>query len=158
MNTDRNESATKLFGCGRSGQVAGMNLPFDPKKVWGKSRIPVTGTINGFKFRTTVCPMRGEYFVCVNRHLREGGNCGVGDTVKIVMEPDTAPRIVEAPPDLKKALKTNPAAQSAWDGYSYTHHKEFAQWITEAKRPETRARRLEKAVEMLAAGKNLSER
>jgi uncharacterized protein YdeI (YjbR/CyaY-like superfamily) len=74
------------------------------------------------------------------------------------MEPDTAPRTVEVPPDLKKALGANKAAHAAWDKYSYTHRKEFAQWVTEAKKPETRARRLEKAMEMLAAGKNLSQR
>lgn len=154
----RKEFKVKLFGCGQKGEVAGMNLPFDVKKVWGKARVPVTGTINGFRFRTTVCPMGGEYFVCVNRQMREGGHCGVGDTVKVVMEPDTAPRIVETPPDLKKVLKTNKAAQAAWDRYSYTYRKEFAQWITEAKKPETRARRLEKSLEMLAAGRNLSQR
>ena len=154
----RKEFKVKLFGCGRSGQVAGMNLPFDPKKVWGKSRLPVAGTINGFKFRTTVCPMKGEYFVCVNRRMREGAKCGVGDTVKVVLEPDTAPRTAEPPPDLRKALTSNKAAQDAWDRYSYTYRKEFAQWITEAKKPETRARRLEKTLEMLAAGRNLSER
>ena len=90
--------------------------------------------------------------------MREGGKCGVGDTVKVVMEPDTAPRIMAAPPDLKKALKSNPAAQASWDRYSYTCRKEFAQWITEAKKPETRARRLEKSIAMLAAGRNLSQR
>ena len=154
----RKEFKVKLFGCGRNSQVAGMNLPFDVKKVWGKARVPVTGTINGFKFRTTVAPMRGEYFICVNRQMREGGNCGIGDTVKVVMEPDTAPRTVNPPPDLKKALKSDQAAQQAWDRYSYTYRKEFAQWITEAKKPETRARRLEKSIAMLAAGRNLSER
>jgi hypothetical protein len=154
----RKEFKIKLFGAGRSGQVAGMNIPFDVKEVWGRARVPVTGTINGFKFRTTVCPMGGEYFVCVNRQMREGGKCGVGDTVTVVMEPDTAARTVEAPPDLKRALKANKAAQAAWDRYSYTHRKEFARWITEAKKPETRARRLAKSIAMLAAGRNLSQR
>ena len=55
-------------------------------------------------------------------------------------------------------MKTNQAAQAAWDRYSYTHRKEFVQWITGAKKPETRARRLEKSVSMLAAGRNLSQR
>ena len=154
----RKEFKVKLFGCGRSGQVAGMNIPFDVKKVWGKARLPVSGTINGFKFRTTIAPMRGEYFVCVNRQMREGGKCGVGDTVKVMLEPDTAPRTVEAPPDLKKALKSDKSAQAGWERYSYTYRKEFARWITEAKKPETRARRLEKALEMLAAGRNLNQR
>ena len=154
----KKEFTVTLFGAGRKSEVAGMNIPFDVKKVWGKARVPVAGTINGFKVRTTICPMGGKYFVCVNRFMREGGKCGVGDTVKVVMEPDTAPRIIQAPPDLKKALKTNHAAQAAWDRYSYTCRKEFAQWITEAKKPETRARRLEKSIAMLAAGRNLSQR
>jgi hypothetical protein len=154
----RKQFKVKLFSATRSGEVAGMNTPFDVKQAWGKARLPVTGTINGFKFRTTVAPMRGEYFICVNRQMREGGKCDVGDTVTVVMEPDTAPRTVNPPPDLKKALKSDKAAQQAWDRYSYTHRKEFARWITEAKKPETRARRLEKAIEMLAAGRNLSER
>ncbi|MGZ4819438.1 MAG: YdeI/OmpD-associated family protein [Terriglobales bacterium] len=94
----------------------------------------------------------------MNRFMRAGGKCGVGDTVAVTMEPDTAPRTIEAPPELKKALKANKAAQASWDRYSYTHRKEFAQWITEAKKPETRARRLEKSIAMLAAGGNLSER
>ena len=61
----RKQFTVTLFGAGRNSKVAGMNVPFDVKKVWGKARVPVAGTINGFKFRTTVCPMRGEYFVCV---------------------------------------------------------------------------------------------
>ncbi len=154
----RKQFKVKLFGATAGGEVAGMHIPFDVKEVWGKARVPVSGTINGFKFRSTVCRMKGEYFMCVNRQMREGGKCGVGDTVKVVMEPDTAPRTVEAPPDLKKALKGNKAAQAAWDRYAYTHRKEFANWITEAKKPETRQRRLEKSIEMLSAGRNLSER
>src|SRR5947209_13440914 len=109
----RKEFKVKLFGAGK-GEVAGMNIPFDVKKVWGKARVPVTGTINGFKFCTTVAPMGGEYFVCVNRFMREGGRCGIGDTVRVVMEPDTAPRTIDPPPDLKKALKSNKAAQATW--------------------------------------------
>ncbi len=154
----RKEFKVKLFGATPTGEAAGMNIPFDVKAVWGKARLPVTGTINGYKFRSSVCRMKGEYFMCVNREMREGGKCGVGDTVKVVMQPDTAPRTIEPPADLKKALKSNKSAQAAWDRYSYTHRKEFAKWLEEAKKPETRARRLEKSIEMLAAGKNLSER
>jgi hypothetical protein len=150
----RKEFTVKLFGAGR-GEVAGMNLPFDPKKIWGRSRVPVAGTINGFKFRSTVAPMGRKYFICVNRQMREGANVGVGDTVRVVLEPDTAPREVEVPPDLKKVLACTQAAKAAWDRSSYTHRKEFAKWINEAKKPETRERRLEKTIQMLAAGEHL---
>ncbi len=151
---------TKLVGRGRSGEVAGVVVPFDVKQVWGSARVPVKGTINGTaEFRTTVVHMDGEYCFCVNQQMRAAaGGIGPGDTVNVVLEPDTAPRTVETPPDLKKALKSNPAAQAAWDRYSYSHRKEFANWLTGAKKPETRARRLEKSIAMLAAGRNLSER
>ncbi len=156
----RKEFKTKLVGRGRIGAVAGVVVPFDVKQVWGSARVPVKGTINGTaEFRTTVVRMGGEYCFCVNQQMRAAaGGVGPGDVVKVAIEPDTAPRTVEIPPDLKKALKASPAAQDAWDRYSYSHRKEFAQWITGAKKPETRVRRLEKTVEMLAAGRNLSER
>jgi len=155
----RKEFKVKLAGMGKSGDVAGLVLPFDVKQLWGSARVAVKGTINGAPFRTTVVRMGGEYCFCVNRQMREAaGGIGPGDMTKVVIEPDTAPRTVEVPPDLKKALKANQAAQAAWDKYSHTHRKEFARWLTEAKKPETRARRLEKALEMLAAGRNLSER
>ena len=151
---------TKLVGRGRLGQVAGVIVPFDIKQVWGAARVPVKGTINGAApFRTTVVKMGGEYCFCVNQQMRaEAGGVGPGDRVTVVLEPDTAPRTVTVPPDLKKALKSSPRASATWDRYAYTHRKEFAKWLEEAKKPETRARRLEKTIEMLEAGRNLSER
>lgn len=155
----RKEFKVKLVGRGKSGDVAGVVVPFDVKQVWGSARVPVKGTINDAAFRTTVVRMGGEYCFCVNQNMRAAaGGVGPGDMVKVAIEPDTAPRTVEVPSDLKKAIAANKSAQAAWDKYSYTHRREFAQWIREAKKPETRARRLEKAVEMLAAGRNLSER
>ena len=155
----RKSFKTTLVGRGRSGRVAGVIIPFDIKEVWGKARVPVKGIINGAAFRTTVVKMAGEYCFCVNQKMRsDAGGVGPGDEVTVTLEPDYAPRIVEVPPDLKKALKNSPKASATWDGYAYTHRKEFANWITEAKKPETRARRLEKTIEMLAAGRNLSER
>ena len=156
----RKEFKVKLVGRGKSGDVAGVIVPFDVKQVWGSARVPVKGTINGAaEFRTTVVRMDGEYCFCVNQQMRaEADGVGPGDTVKVAIEPDTAPRTIEAPPDLKKALKQDKSAQATWDRYAYTHRKEFVQWITEAKKPETRLRRLEKTIEMLAAGRNLSQR
>ncbi len=156
----RKQFQTKLVGRGRSGDVAGVVVPFDIKQVWGSARVPVKGTINGkAEFRTTVVRMGGEYCFCVNQQMRAAsGGVGPGDTVTVVIEPDTSPRTVETPPDLKTALKRNPAAQAAWERCSYTHRKEFVNWITGAKKPETRTRRLQQCLAMLAAGRNLSER
>ncbi len=64
------------------------------------------------------------------------------------------PDSVFAPNDLLSSLKHNRAAQKIWDGFSYSHRKEYVEWITEAKRPETRARRVSDAVSMMATGQS----
>jgi uncharacterized protein YdeI (YjbR/CyaY-like superfamily) len=73
--------------------------------------------------------------------------------VSVVMERDDEPRVVTPPVDFARALKANKAALAAWERLSYTHRKEYAKAIEEAKKPETRARRLEKAITALAAMK-----
>ena len=67
----------------------------------------------------------------------------------IWMEPDSEPRVVVVPSDFKTALARNGEAKTAFDLLSFSHKKEYVKWITEAKKEETRARRIEKAIEML---------
>ncbi len=139
--------------------AAAVVAPFDVQEVFGtRARVPVCGTINGFPFRSSLAPMQGQHIMVVNREMRQGAGVKAGDTVTITMERDDAPREVEVPPDLKKALAADPQAQTAWDKYSYTYRKEFARWVTEAKKEETRTRRLQTTIEMLKTGKNLSQR
>ena len=132
--------------------VAYFNVPFNVKKVFRTgARVPVRGTINGFAYRSSIFPMGkgGCHMMVVNREMRDGTGVEVGDTVEVVMEQDTAPRTVAVPPELKKVLTRNRRAQALFDKLSYTHRKEFTRWVTEAKRPETRAERLAKVVPML---------
>ena len=129
-----------------------IDIPFDVEKVFGKrGRVPVCGTINGFPYRSSIFLMGGRHFMVVNKQMREGAKVNAGETVSVVMERDDEPRTVNAPADLARALKANKAAQAAWDKSSYTHRKEYAQAIEDAKKPETRARRIEKAIAELAA-------
>jgi len=79
-----------------------------------------------------------------------------GDTVSIVMERDTDERVVEAPAALAQALRENKKAKALWDKLAYTHRKEFARWISDAKQEETRGRRAAKAVTMILAKKTMS--
>jgi hypothetical protein len=134
--------------------ATGITIPFDVQKTFGtRARVPVRGTINGFPYRSTIFPMGGCFMMAVNRQMREGAGVKAGETVAVVMERDTEPRVVTPPADLARAIKANKDAQATWDKLSYTHQKEYAQSVEEAKRPETRQRRIERAVEMLAAGK-----
>jgi hypothetical protein len=135
-------------------EATGITIPFDVQKTYGtRARVPVRGTINGFPYRSTIFPMGGRYMMAVNKEMRAGANATGGDTLSVTMERDEEPRIITPHADLARALKANKAAQSAWDKLSYTHQKEHARAIEDAKRPETRARRIEKAVAQLAEGK-----
>ena len=137
------------------GDVCSIDLPFDVEKTFGaRGRVPVRGTLNGAPFRSSAFRMGGGcHFVVVNRRMREAAGVSGGETVPVVLERDTEPRVVEPPADFARALKANEEAQAAWDKLSYTHRREHAEHIEEAKKPETRLRRIEKSVRMLAAGR-----
>jgi uncharacterized protein YdeI (YjbR/CyaY-like superfamily) len=75
-----------------------------------------------------------------------------GDVADVVMERDEEKRTVETPPLLKKALARNKTAKANWEKLSFTHAKEMAVWINEAKQEETRARRLAKVIQVLETG------
>jgi hypothetical protein len=127
-------------------------LPFDAGKVFGKVRAPVRATIGEHTFRTTTMRYGGVDYIGLNREVRDAAGVAPGDDLVVELEPDTKPRDVTVPPELERALARDAAARKAFDSLSYTHRKEYARWIAEAKREETRSRRLGKAVEMLRAG------
>ena len=119
----------------------------------GAKRFPVVATVNDCTWRTTIMRMRGEFLLGLNRAVREEAGVEAGDTVDVKLELDTAPREVEVPEPLAKALAADPDARAGFDRLSYTHRKEYARWIDEAKREETRERRVAQAREMLRQGK-----
>jgi len=133
---------------------AALTPPFDIQEVFEtRGRVPVRGTINGFPFRSSLMPMGGRHRMVVNQTLREGARVKAGDTVTVEMERDEEERVVEVPEPLAKALAKSREARANWARLSYTHQKEIARSITEAKQEATRARRLEKAIDILKTGK-----
>lgn len=122
----------------------------------GAKRFAVRATVNGYEWRTSVTRMRGEYLLGLNREVREGAGVAAGDTVQVVIELDQAPREVAVPAALADALERDPEAKAAFDGLAFTHRKEYARWIEEAKREETRERRVVQALEMIRAGQTRS--
>jgi len=83
------------------------------------------------------------------KSIQEAAGVGFGDTITVELGLDTAPRVVEVPPDLAKALQRDKKAAAAWGALSYTTRKEHARALEEAKRPETRERRLAGTLEFL---------
>ena len=136
------------------GSVCAITINFDVEKAFGaRGRVPVRGTLNGAPFRGSLFPMGGCHFMVVNRHLRAAAGVSGGETVPVLMERDDEPRTIDPPADLARALEGNREARAVWDKLSYTHRREHVEHVEDAKKPETRARRIEKATALLAAGK-----
>jgi hypothetical protein len=140
------------------GPAAAVVLDDDQVAVVGEGakRFPVRATVNGYVWRTTITRMRGDFLLGLSRAVREAAGVDAGDTVEVELELDTAPREVDVPEALSEALAGDPIAAAAFAGLAFTHRKEYARWIDEAKRDETRLRRIARALEMLHEGKTLS--
>lgn len=136
-------------------EVCSIDIPFDVEQTFGaRGRVPVRGMLNGTPFRSSVFRMGGDcHFMVVNRRMREAAGVSGGETVPVVMERDTETRTVEPPADFARALTSNKEARATWDKLSYTHQREYVEHIEEARKPETRLRRIEKSIEMLATGR-----
>ena len=145
----------KLIGRGPKGAWTHMDVPFNVEEAFGaRARVAVRGTVNGFPFRSSLMPRgKGVFYMAFNKAMQQGAKAGVGDTVSVIMEPDTAPRTVAVPTDLKRALAKAPVQNQIFASLSYSHKKEYVDWIEQAKRPETRASRIEKCLAALSAGK-----
>jgi hypothetical protein len=125
-------------------------VPLDARALWGEARPPVTGTVAGKPFRGRLAVYGGQTVLGLSKAFRAQAGIVVGDVVEVVMDRDEAPREVVVPPELEAAL--DPETRALYDKLSFTHRREFAEWVAEGKRDETRARRAAKAVEMLRAG------
>lgn len=135
---------------GRGGRA--VVVPLDVPAIFGKVRAPVRGTVSGFPYRSTLMRYGDAYYLGLNREVREGAGVDAGDRVAIEMELDDAPREVEVPDELTSAFENAVDARAAFEALSYTHRKEYARWVAEANREETRRTRAEKAITMLRDG------
>jgi uncharacterized protein YdeI (YjbR/CyaY-like superfamily) len=100
--------------------------------------------------------MHGESLVGLSRAIREAAGVEIGQEIAVTLALDTAPRVVEVPPLLASALNADAGAAARFEQLAYTHKKESARWIEEAKREETRQRRVAQALEMLHEGRTRS--
>lgn len=139
----------------KSGSWSFLVLPAKASaKLSSRGRTTVKGTLNGHSFRATLEPDgQRSHWLKVSRKLREGEDAEAGDvvTVEIISageEPE--PRV---PADLKKALAAASKARALWTSITPIARRDWIHWITSAKRPETRARRIDNACKMLADGK-----
>jgi hypothetical protein len=129
---------------------AGVRLPFDPKDEFGKVRAPVRVSIGAHPpFITTVMVYSGVAWVGLRKGQVAEMSLNPGDQVDVLVELDDAPREVELPDELAAALGADPDARAAFERMSFTHRKEYAKWVAEAKRPATKADRAAKTLQRL---------
>jgi hypothetical protein len=139
------------------GAMCFIEVPFDPAAVFGKARVPVKVTVNGYTYRSTIAPMGGCALIPLRKSNREAAGLEGNETLTVKLELDTEKREVKPPSDLVKALKAAPPAWDRWRELSFTHQREYAEAIEEAKKTETRARRIASAVETLRTRKEKGE-
>jgi hypothetical protein len=136
--------------------AAGIEIPRAVVEALGSGRKPpVAVTINGHTYRSTVATIDGKFMVGVSADNRAKAGVAGGETVDVEIELDTAPRTVAVPDDLAAALAPHPAARSFFDGLSNSQKQWFVLGIEDAKTPETRRRRIDKAVVRLRAGRGV---
>ena len=138
---------------GPNGQVP---LNYEQRaELGGGVRIAIAGTINGTPFRTTSFRMGDFTGIAFRKEVQLAAGAAPGAEVDLEIHRDTAPRAVPAPPTLAAALAGDPVARAAYDAMSGSHRREYAEWVAEGDKDETRQRRVARALELLRAGKPL---
>lgn len=132
-----------------------IEVPFDVEQTYGKKRVKIKATIDGFIYcgslvrMDKMCP----HFLLITQAVRKAIGKSVGEQINITLELDSDERVVELPQELAELLKRQPVAEQFFNNLSYTNRKEYVQWLLSAKRPETKANRLQSIIEKLLAKK-----
>jgi len=133
-----------------------VEVPFDVEKELGSKRPKIRALINGIEYRGLLVRMKTPcHILGVLKGIRAQLNVNEADTIHVKIKLDTQERIVEISNSLKARL-IDENLLDKFNGLAYTHRKEFSRWLREAKKEETKDRRLEKAIELLKSNKTLS--
>ena len=149
-NTDPITFRTTLLAAGKT--ATGIVVPDEiVERLASGKRPPVKVTIRGYTYRSTVAVMEGKYMVGVAAEHRTAAGVSAGDALDVTIELDAVDRTVDIPADLAAALQEADAIDR-FERLAFSHRKEHVRAVEEAKRPETRARRIAKTVEMITEG------
>ena len=137
-----------------TGSSSFVAVPFDVRETFGAGRVPVHADFDGETYRGSLVNFGDGHRLLVLTEVQERLGKGAGDTVHVTLRLDTAVRTVELDGDILAAF-TDAGVLDSYRAMSYSHQREYEQWITSAKQPETRARRIGKAIDMVAEGARL---
>lgn len=144
--------STTLLQAGKT--ATGIVVPPSVVEALGAGKKPpVVVTINGYSYRSTIAVMGGDFMIPVSAEHR--GNAGVsgGDEIEVTVTLDIEPRVVVVPEDFALAMSGESAAKEFFDKLSYSHQRQHVLAIEDAKTPETRSKRIDKALAMLREGR-----
>jgi hypothetical protein len=135
------------------GGGAFVEVLFDVEEAFGSKRPKIKAMIEGVPYRGTLVRMGTEYhMLIILKEIRDQIGKTFGDEIKVSIEADVEPRVIEIPKDLSKELKRDREARAFFDKLSFTHQKEYVKWIEEAKKEETRQSRILKTIKMIKEG------
>jgi hypothetical protein len=144
---------TTLLSEGKT--ATGFQVPPEVVEALGAGKRPaVTVTVNGYTYRYTVAPFAdGVFMIGVSAEHRAASGLKAGDDLDVTLALDTAPRVVEVPPELAAALEADLTARAFFDGLSYSNKRVFTLSVEGTSNPETKARRVEKAMALMREGR-----
>ena len=124
-------------------------VPKEVATTFTSKRPPVLAQVNGVEYRSRLMVYGGKSYLGLRKDLLRELGVDVGDQVEIELAEDHQERVVVEPPELTQALAANATAKAAYDKLAFTHRSEYARWIDEGKKPETRADRVAKTIKRL---------
>ncbi|MFB9833996.1 YdeI/OmpD-associated family protein [Actinoallomurus acaciae] len=134
--------------------ATGIDVPAEVMEALGGGRRPaVKVTMNGHTYSSTIGTMRGVAKIPLSAENRKAAEVKAGDEVDVEVELDDSPREVAVPDDLAQALHGDEEAERFFEGLSPSRKKAYVSWIEQAKKTETRERRVTQAVTELSEGK-----
>lgn len=152
VNTKPITVKATIESAGEGSGGAFIRIPFDVKKQFGSGRPKIVAHFgDDVHYRGTLVKYgTPEHILIIRNDIRSKVGVHIGDEVEVKLELDTKPRKVSIPPPLQLAFTQHPEAETLFKQLSYTHQKEYAQYITEAKRTETQIRRVNKCIQLLS--------
>jgi hypothetical protein len=128
-----------------------IEFPYDTEKEFGKKgQVKVKVWFDGFLYRGSLVKMGHPcHIVGLNKEVRKAINKNPGDSIHVIIEQDTEERIIAIPTDLQNLLNEHKDAKVKFEKFSYSHKKEWVMWLIDAKKDETRLKRLQKILDKL---------
>lgn len=132
---------------------AWIRIPFDTESEYGtKGQVKVKATFDGRPYQGSIANMGDGHILIVRKDIRKAIGKTTGDKVMVTLEEDKSERTIDLPEELAQILQENPEAEAFYNSLSYTNRKEYALWISSAKRGETKAKRLQETLHRLNSG------